>query len=331
MTRLGLCCLVVLSCFVAATVIVGCGTVGNRSVVLQLNWTPDPTFTGEYVALKKNYWRNEGLDVRIDAGGFGVDPFAAVISGGAQFAVVGADKAIVAKANGAPIKVIAVDFQRNPVGWIARRSIHVNNFADIPSKPKVVLGDKVGTETSAIMELCLRRLGLSDKVTIRAVGFDFAYFLQNENVIYPVYLNEEPVQAKLKKVDIVEIDPADTQNGRVRMYGNVVVIHESLLKNNPAAVSGFLRGLKRGWKFAKENEDQAIALLKDSMRYDAAALPEVLRRSVTFATQLYGEPVPPGHMELREWEGTVRTMRESGLLKADINIKDLVQLDWASD
>ena len=44
---------------------------GNKEVCFQLNWTPDPTFTGAYIAAdaSRNYFAQEGLDVAIQAGG----------------------------------------------------------------------------------------------------------------------------------------------------------------------------------------------------------------------------------------------------------------------
>lgn len=299
---------------------------GNRPVVFQLNWTPDPTFTGVYVAAdkNKNFFAQEGLSVEIQAGGFGIDPLAPVVAKKAQFAVVGADKAAIAFANGAPIRVVAVEFQRNPVGWIVRSSKGIKSLVDLVGKKDMVLGDKVGTETTAILNLMLRRLNLTKKLTPQPVGFDFAYFLQNENVVYPVYLNEEPVTARVKGVAVVEIDPSAPENGSIRLYGNVIIAHKDTVSKDAKLVRAFLTGLRKGWNFAKSDPKAAENILRQYKGFDNPQMPDVLTRSIVFATSSYGVDVPAGHMEVAQWESTLRVLRESGMLTKDVSVSDLV-------
>ena len=305
---------------------------GNTPVTLQLNWTPDPTFSGAHIAASRtrNFFAQEGLSVDIQPGGFGIDPFAPVVAKRAQFAVVGADKAVIAFANGAPIRVVAVEFQRNPVGWIVRSSKGVKSLRDLADRKDLVLGDKVGTETTAILNLMLRRLGLADKLKPQGVGFEFAYFLQNENVVYPVYLNEEPVTAKVKGLDVVEIDPAAAENGAVQMYGNVIITHRDTVTQNPKLVRAFVTGLSKGWEFAKSDSKGAEAILRQYKGFDNEQMPGVLARSVQYATSSCGVAVPPGHMEVAQWENTLRVLGESGLLTKDVSVSELVWFSGAN-
>lgn len=299
---------------------------GNVPIVFQLNWTPDPTFTGVYVAADKtkNFFAQEGLSVTIQAGGFGIDPLAPIVSKKADFAVVGADKAAIAYANGAPIKVVAVEFQRNPVGWIVRSNKGVKSFHDLVGKKDIILGDKVGTETTAILSLILNRLNLVDRISAQGVGFELAYFFQNENVVYPVYLNEEPITARAKGFDIIEIDPALPENGSVHLYGNVIITHKDTISQNPQRITGFLNGLRKGWEFAKSDLKATESILRRYQEFNDEQMPAVLARSVNFVTSFYGVEVPPGHMEVSQWVNTLRVLRESGLLKKDVLVSDLV-------
>lgn len=300
--------------------------IGNEPIRLQLNWTPDPTFAGAYLAAdkNKNFFAQEGLSVEIQPGGFGIDPIAAIIAKSAEFAIVGADKAAIAFSNGAPIRVVAVEFQRNPVGWIVRKSKNINNIKDAVGRNDVILGDKTGTETTAILNLMLRNLNIENKISSQPVGFDFAFFLQNENSIYPVYLNEEPVTAKVNEIDIIEIDPSKPENGDIHLYGNVIITHENMLQNNRKIVTAFLSGLKKGWIFAKTEPDNAKNILLQYKDFKNKQTPEVLTRSVHFATVSQGIEVPPGHMEISQWINTLKVLKDSGLLKKDISIKDFV-------
>ncbi len=296
----------------------------KKTIVLQLNWTDDPTFTGEYVA-KERFWFPKKLDVTLKQGGIGIDPISMVLSGKADFAVVGADKALVAISDGKPLKIVSVDFQRNPVGWIARRELKILTFDDLRGRSDIVLGDKSGTEISAILKLVLDRKKLDIKP--KGVSFDFGYFLANKNSVYPVYLNEEPVKAELiHHVAINELDPADSRNGGIHLYGNVIITHSKTAKESSFMVKKFVEALGDGWEYAKSHPEDALKIVLKYVKNDEEYVRQVMTRSVGYATNMYGRPVPAGHMEYTAWDETIKTMREGNLLKGDIDLKEAILL-----
>lgn len=301
---------------------------GASKAELQLNWIHDPTFTGEYIAAKKGFWYPaENLKIEIKTGGVGIDPLARVISKKSDFAVVGADKALIAISNGNPIKIIAVDLQRNPVGWIARQELKVNSFKDLVGRRDIELGDKVGTETTNILQLALTRLNLASKLTPKGVPFDFTYFLGNPKSVYPVYLNEEPIRAKLANIPISEIDPSKQENGGVKLYGNVIITHQDTVEKTPKKVKGFVAGLRKGWEYADDpqHNDETVKILTDFMpEQEREYLLEVMKRSVDYATNMYGRKVPPTHMEISAWEETLNTLMDSGILKKPFDLNRVI-------
>lgn len=302
-------------------------------LVYQLNWTPDPTFADAYIAADKNkgFFQKEGLSVEIRPGGYGIDAIAAVVAKRADFAVVGADKAAIAFSNGAPIRVVAIEFQRNPVGWMVRSDKNIKKISDLSGRTDIALGDKVGTETTAILELMLQRLNLSDKVKVHAVGFETAYFFQNENSVYPVYLNEEPVTARMNNINITEIDPQLPENGGISLYGNVIIAHKDFIDKKPKIAKAFTYAMRQAWLFAKEFPHEAEAILRQHNGFDTPQMPEVLRRSVSFATRFNDIDVPPGHMEISQWDKTLSVLIEAKLLTKKIKISDLVWIEGVNN
>ena len=51
-----------------------------------------------------------------------------------------------------------------------------------------------------------------------------------------------------------------------------------------------------------------------------------MMRSVGFATNMYGRPVPAGHMEYSAWDATINTLREGNLLKSQVNLTEVIFL-----
>jgi ABC-type nitrate/sulfonate/bicarbonate transport system substrate-binding protein len=296
----------------------------SSKITLQLNWTDDPTFTGEYVA-KEKYWMLSKLDVQIKQGGIGTDPIAMIIAKKADYAVVGADKALIAISDNKPLKIVSIDLQRNPVGWIARKELKVIAMDDLKERSDLVLGDKTGTEISSILGLIIQRKQLN--ITPKPVSYDFSYFIANKNVIYPVYLNEEPVQAEVvHKININEIDPSLEENGNIKLYGNVIITHKDNFNLCKGQVDKFTEGLNSGWEFAKDNNDAALEIVMKYVKNDKEYLRQAMKRTVDFATNMYGRPVPAGHMEFASWEQTVSILKEAKLLDKDVNLNDAVYI-----
>jgi len=296
----------------------------NEKVInFQLNWFNDPTFTGEYIAFEK-YWKLQKLNIQLNEGGVGIDPISMVSTKKADYAVVGADKALIAISNGAPITIVSVDLQRNPVGWIARPELKISKIGDCIDRKDIELGDKAGTEVSAILKLMFKRKEID--IETAAVSFDFSYFISNKNSVYPVYLNEEPVKARiLHKINVIEIDPAKEENGKIELYGNVIITHNDKLINSPKEVKAIINGIIDGWGDAIKNKQKAVEIVMKYVKGEEEYILGVIDRTLEFVTNLYGKTVPPGHMEKTSWENTVLTLKDAGLLKNSIDINKSVK------
>src|SRR5919199_735896 len=68
-------------------VLAACSQMGRQQttgVTFQLNWIKNVEFAGQWYALDKGMYKDEGLDVTFLAGGGSVDPVAAVAAGSAM-------------------------------------------------------------------------------------------------------------------------------------------------------------------------------------------------------------------------------------------------------
>jgi hypothetical protein len=218
-----------------------------------------------------------------------------------------------------------VDQQRNPVGWIVRSSLGITSFKDIQGRKDIILGDKSGTEISSILQLILKRTPYD--LNPQAVNYDFDYFLTNKNVVYPVYLNEEPEKAKLiHSLSVSEIDPSLEINGGIKLYGNVLITHQDKVKTSLSEVHEVIDGIIKGWEFASENPDEAVKIVNKYVKHDERYVKAVMKRSVYFAKNKYGEEVPPGHMDKKTWLNTIDVLNEAGILTKEIDIDKSIYL-----
>ncbi len=85
----------------------------KKSVSIQLKWLPQAQFMGYYVALKKGFYKEVGLEVKIVPGGGDIGETTAVYSGQVDFGVTWVSNLIAANAGGMNLLEIAQVFQRS--------------------------------------------------------------------------------------------------------------------------------------------------------------------------------------------------------------------------
>lgn len=85
----------------------------KTSVSIQLKWLPQAQFMGYYVALKKGYYKEVGLDVTIIPGGGDIGETTAVYTGQVDFGVTWVSNLIAANAGGMELLQIAQVYQRS--------------------------------------------------------------------------------------------------------------------------------------------------------------------------------------------------------------------------
>lgn len=81
-------------------------------VTLQLKWTHAFQFAGYYAAKERGYYREAGLNVRIEEGSASIDPAYTVTKGKADFGI-GTGSLLLQRSAGRPVVVLSVIFQHS--------------------------------------------------------------------------------------------------------------------------------------------------------------------------------------------------------------------------
>ena len=321
---------------ISVLVLFGCeerpGT-SEEHTVLQLNWFHDPTFAGEYM-----WARDASYDVSIRIGGPNVFPINEVKSGRADIAVVGADIFLQAldadyRQNGnSDLLAIFVDFQRNPVGWVmhpeavrrlglsdeernfmSERELNAWLFEKVRNG-EVLIGDKRGTETTAIWNAWRAARGIQFPIEVSPVGFDAGIVLRAPLLAYPIYLNEEPYRlAEQIGEDLVVFDPyADGVNA----YGNVIVCSRDLLEAGRVEI--VQDELQAAWQLVIRSPSEAIAVVQE---YYEGVPEDTLERQIdrTVSFVVYDSAIP-GEMTIEKWQATLNQLQASNVVSNQIDI-----------
>ena len=125
-------------------------------LTLLLRWDHQYQFAGYYAALWKGYYSDVGLEVTIktpiEEGGSILNSVDEVVSGGADFAIGGADL-LVAYDQGKPIVVVSTFFHESAAEYYINRDSGYTSLADLPElRVARRIGDLLDTEFQAMLK-----------------------------------------------------------------------------------------------------------------------------------------------------------------------------------
>ncbi len=210
------------------------------SLTYQLSWLETSEFGGTYLANDRGYYRANNLNVTILPGGPNVSVAPALASGTADVGSDNADGVARARLNGAPLKIIAARFQKNPFCIMSR--------ADKPLRsPQEMVGKKIGVaqaNQTAFDLMCKINNIDESKIHIVPVQFDPTPVAAGEVDGQIVFVINEPGQLKTKGVDTANFLLADFGYS---IFADVYSATDDTIAKKADVLAAFLRAERKGW------------------------------------------------------------------------------------
>lgn len=218
------------------------------SASLQLVWVMNVQFAGSYIASTNGYYEDEGIDVKLEAGGPTVVVEPNVIAGASLVGIAGGETIAAAIEKGAELKVIAAGFQKSPVC--------VMSLSDNPIRtPQDMVGKKIGVPAASLVSFqAFETVNGIDpaSVTIVPVQFDPTPLTAGEVDGYFGYSTNEPTVLRLEGYDVTVMMFGDF--GMPMLSELYIATAESLADpDERAKVVALMRGEIRGWQEAVVN------------------------------------------------------------------------------
>lgn len=231
-------------------------TSGNlQKVTVQLSWLPQSEFMGFYVAQQKGYYKDEGIDIKLLAGGSNIIPEQLVNTGVADFGVDFTSTLMTYQSKNWGLSEIAQLFQKPAVMFISKKSANINSLADLKGK-------KIGTWFGGYeydLYALLAKAGLNKDKDVTLVQQDetMNQFTQGSiDVAEAMSYNEYGLllEAGYKPSDLNVISAADENVGMLEdcLFGN-----NAWMKKNKDLTIKFLKATLKGWADASSDPDAA--------------------------------------------------------------------------
>ena len=280
-------------------------------VTLQLKWVTQAQFAGYYVAKDQGFYDEEGLDVKIKAGGPDVSPPQVIAGGGADVVIDWMPSALASRERGLPLVNIAQPFKSSGMMLTCRKDTGITSPADFGGKTLGVWF--FGNEYPFLS--WMSQLGHSteggDGVTVLKQGFNVDPILNKQaDCVSTMTYNEywQVIDAGLSADDLIVFKYED--QGVATLEDGLYVLEENL--GDPAFVDKmvrFVRASMKGWKWAEENPDAAAEIVLDNDATGAQTEKHQKRMMGEIAKLTAGSN---GALDPADYERTVATLLAGG-------------------
>ncbi len=224
---------------------------------LALDWTPNTNHTGIYVALKKGWYRDAGIDLQLLPYSASVSPDVLVSSGKADVGI-GATEGIVADAAvSQPVVSIAAIIQHNTSALVTLASSGLSRPRDLSGK---IYGGFGASYEPAVVGEIIKRDGGTGQFKNVTLDVDAMQALESHRVDFAwVFEGWEVIQAQRAGVKL-NIFPI-TNYGVADYYTPNIIASPNEIKQKSELLHRFMAATAKGYEYARTHAQDAAQIL----------------------------------------------------------------------
>lgn len=229
---------------------------GQARIKLQLQWFDQAQFIGFYVAKQKRFYSDEGIDLQIIPGGYGINSIRQVLNSNVDIGIATGDRVLTSGAQRYDIKALGTVFGRSMACFMSRSSAEISNVHDL-------VGKKVGVYRGFDTENLLQALVAMHDVPIKETDIVDAGTLQafttGELDVFPSYFFNEPLRMEAQGIAVTLLDP---EKFGVRFYSDTLFCNTDYYNTHRKdLLVRFMRATIKGWEFAERQPSEALDLM----------------------------------------------------------------------
>lgn len=290
-------------------------------ISLLLDWKPNTNHTGFYVAKEKNFYTQNGLDLKI------LNPAqttttSLVGSGRADFGITYANDLIYARNQGIPVVVIAGIIQADDTScFVWRKTAHIDGVKSFEGKR---YGGWGSPEEAATLKYVMEKNGADfSKVKMLTTGStDFLVATKKDVDFTWEYKAWGILNAQINHVDVKTYCPSE-HFPVLSKPSPLLITNENMIRNHPDVVKKFLRATEHGYQIAiHDPKTAAKLLLKEVPELDQ----NLVQQSAEILAPLYqGKAKSWGYLDKKKFENYAQWMRDVGLIQQVPKVDDYLR------
>jgi NitT/TauT family transport system substrate-binding protein len=287
---------------------------------MRLGWLANAQYAGDFVALDKGWFKERGIELKIDPGGPSIDPISLTAGGSSTIGNVASIAALfLARSNGLPVKAFATALQRHPFAFIT--------LDKRIGSPKDFVGKKIGIQATArpLINAVIAKYQLPrEQVQVQVIGSDTTPLKTGQVDVITGWVIDAPQMAAVGP----DARALLLWDMGIRLYAFTYFTTDEVLKTRSDVLADFLGASARGWDWAADHPEEAVDIVLKYARD--------LRRDLEIATWkrqtpfLWSDKTKEhgwGWMEPQLWDDAIKVYADLGLLKAPVTSKDTMTQD----
>ena len=253
----------------------------SKRISVQLAWVVGGLHAGFFVAKEKGFYASKGLDVTINRGFGSGDTAKVVATGAAQFGEVNVPTAIISRGKEIPLTIIGVIVGKAPESILSFAEKGIHKPKDVEGKTFAeASGAAIMVTWPAFAKLAGIDTNKATHIPVEAAAKPAVFFSGQVDWVpgfRPGF--DEPIILRARK-EGKKLHFIRWEDYGWKVYGNGLVTHNDLLKQEPKTVANFLGATMDGYAYAIAHPDEALNItLKANPELDR----ESARLSLLFA------------------------------------------------
>ncbi len=284
----------------------------NPVISLALDYTPNTNHTGIYVAKKKGYYKEAGIDINILPYSGNVSPEVLVSTNKADLGISYTEGVVTSAASGNPVVSLAAIISHNTSSIVALEDSKIKTPKDLDGKAYGGFGAPF--ENAVISEMIKKNGGKGTFKTV-LLDMDGIKALETKKIDFVwIFDAWTGIQAKRQGVKLVSFPLVD--NGIPDYYTPVIISASKQIKEKPELLRKFIKATARGYTFAIQNPEESAKILIDSVQKGTFPDPDFVIESQKYLSPLYADKDKAwGIQDEKAWRDFPQFILETGEIK----------------
>ncbi len=289
----------------------------------QIGWFLNSQMAGDVVAVEKGWFKEAGIDMKIQPGGPAIDPVQVVAGGGTTFGNASSIGILLnARAQGLPIKAWGTALQRHPFAFIFYAGSGIRT-------PKDFEGKTIGIQPTArpLLEAVLKKHNIpKERVKIVFVGGDTTPLVTRQvDVITGWIINAGQMSAAHQGGVVNYFRLWDLG---IRMYAYTYFATESVVKDRKEVLARFLAASAKGWLYARDHPDEAVDMVMRQARgLDRGLELQTWKNMGSYLTSVNTKVHGWGYMDPKVWQDLSDIYLQLEQITRPVKAEEVMTLD----
>ncbi|MFK5938402.1 MAG: diguanylate cyclase [Sulfurimonas sp.] len=290
----------------------------KEKVSLQLHWKHQFQYAGYYMAKEKGFYKDVGLDVKINEYKNGINLLQTVREKRHAFAI-DYSNIILNKTGQNNIVLLNAIFQSSPHVLVSLKSSGIKSIQDF--KNKNIMIDEGGLNSAAMIAM-LASNGVSfNDMNIQTPDFKSDNLLNKSTDIASYYYSNETYFLDKKAIAYDIWDPKDYG---FDFYSDILFTSKQELSESPQVVDDFNHATLKGWKYAFLHVDETVDVIRHKYNSQNKTEAALLYEARTLKKLLYIHNKKLGTIDKHKIQRFIDVYSVLGLQKNKISLEDLI-------